>query len=108
MGLAHRQAAELDPAPVELVEPRVPGPVRMLLELLDVEEFQGDAGLAPLGMEVGGSLQVLPQGGVWAFRIIQNNLMRDLGLPSLSPYGPPTRISSPPAAQTHIREAGWR
>ena len=50
--LAHRQPAPLQPAAVELAELRVAVAVGMLLEILEVEQFEGDAGLAPLGVEI--------------------------------------------------------
>ena len=52
MDLAHRQAAPLQPA-VELAELGVAVAVGVLLEVLEVEQPQGDAGLAPLGVQVG-------------------------------------------------------
>ncbi len=50
--LAHRQPAALAPATVELTELGVPIAVGVLLEVLQVQQFQGDAGLAAFGMEV--------------------------------------------------------
>jgi len=49
--LAHRQAPPLEPASVDLAEPGITVAVRMLLEVLQVEPFEGDAGRAPLGMQ---------------------------------------------------------
>ena len=51
--LAHGQAAALQPAAVELAELGVPVAVGMVLEVFEVEQFEGDAGLAPLGVQVG-------------------------------------------------------
>ena len=51
--LAHRQAPALEPAAVELAELGVAVAVRVLLEVLEVEQLEGDAGLAPLGMQGG-------------------------------------------------------
>jgi hypothetical protein len=51
--LTHGQAPALEPATVDLAELGVPVPVRMLLEVLEVEQLQGHAGLPPLGMQVG-------------------------------------------------------
>src|SRR5437016_13202950 len=53
MDLAHRQAAALEPAPVDFAELGVPVAVRMLLEIFEMEQLERDAGLAPLGMQVG-------------------------------------------------------
>ena len=53
MDLAHRQAPALEPAPVELAELGVAVAVRMLLEIFQMEQLERDAGLAPLGMQVG-------------------------------------------------------
>src|SRR3989449_8924749 len=53
MDLAHRQAAALEPAPVDFAELGVAVPVRMLLEIFEMEQLERDAGLAPLGMQVG-------------------------------------------------------
>jgi len=53
MDLAHRQAAALEPAPVDFAELGVAVAVRMLLEIFEMEQLEGDAGLAPLGMQVG-------------------------------------------------------
>lgn len=49
--LAHRQAPAVKPAPVELAELGVAVAVRVLLEVLQVEQFEGDAGLVPLGVQ---------------------------------------------------------
>src|SRR6266576_2667627 len=53
MDLAHRQAAALEPAPVDFAELGVAVAVRMLLEIFEMEQLERDAGLAPLGMQVG-------------------------------------------------------
>ena len=53
MDLAHRQAAVLEPAPVDFAELGVPVAVRMLLEIFEMEQLERDGGLAPLGMQVG-------------------------------------------------------
>ena len=51
--LAHRQAAPAEPAAVDLAELGVAIPVGMLLEVLEVEQLQRDAGLAALGVQGG-------------------------------------------------------
>jgi hypothetical protein len=51
--LPHRQPPMLQPAPVELAELRVPIAVGVVLKVLEVEQLERHAGLAPLGMEVG-------------------------------------------------------
>ena len=51
--LAHRQAPAPEPAAVDLAELRVAVPVGMLLQVLEVEQLERHAGLAPLGVEVG-------------------------------------------------------
>src|SRR5437667_12735050 len=53
MDLAHRQAPAPEPAAVALTELRVAVAVGMLLEIFEVEQLEGDAGPAPLGMPVG-------------------------------------------------------
>jgi hypothetical protein len=53
MDLTHRQAAPLDPAAIELAELGIAVAVRVLFEIFDMEQLERDAGLAPLGMEVG-------------------------------------------------------
>src|SRR5206468_5073077 len=53
MDLAHREAAAPEPAAVDLTELGVAVAVRMLLEIFEMEQFEGDAGPAPLGMQVG-------------------------------------------------------
>jgi hypothetical protein len=53
MDLAHGEPAALEPAAIELAELRVAVPIRMLLEIFEMEQLEGDAGLAPLGMQVG-------------------------------------------------------
>ena len=49
--LAHRQAPPLEPAPVDLAELGVAVAVRMLLEILQVQQLEGDAGLVPFGVQ---------------------------------------------------------
>src|SRR5439155_26567093 len=51
--LAHRERPARQPAPVDVAELRVAVAVRMPLAVLEVQEGQGDAPLAPLGVEVG-------------------------------------------------------
>jgi hypothetical protein len=53
MDLAHRQAPALEPAAVELAKLGVAVPVRMLLEVFQMEQLEGNARLAPLGVQVG-------------------------------------------------------
>jgi hypothetical protein len=53
MDLAHRQPPPLEPAPIEFAELGVAVPVRMLLEIFQMEQLERDAGFAPLGMQVG-------------------------------------------------------
>jgi len=53
MDLAHRQPPVLDPAAVDLAELGVAVAVRVLLEIFEMEQLEGDAGPAPLGMQVG-------------------------------------------------------
>jgi hypothetical protein len=53
MDLAHRQAPALEPAAVDLAELGVAVAVGMLLEVFEMEQLERDAGLAPLGMQVG-------------------------------------------------------
>jgi len=53
MDLAHRQAAAPEPAAVALAELGVAVAVRMLLEIFEMEQLEGDPGLAPLGVQVG-------------------------------------------------------
>src|SRR5207249_3603040 len=53
MDLAHREAAAPEPAAVDLTELGVAVAVRMLLEIFEMEQFEGDAGPAPLGIQVG-------------------------------------------------------
>src|SRR3989441_6215303 len=53
MDLAHRQAPAPEPAAVALTELRVAVAVGMLLEIFEMEQLEGDAGPAPLGMQVG-------------------------------------------------------
>ena len=57
--LAHRQAAPAEPAAVDLAELGVAVPVGVLLEVLEVEQLQGDAGLAALGVQ-GGAVRPRP------------------------------------------------
>src|SRR6266540_4843300 len=52
MDLPHRQAAVLQPPAVDLAVLRVPVPVWVLLEILEVEQLQRDAGLATFAMDV--------------------------------------------------------
>jgi hypothetical protein len=51
--LPHGQAAPLEPPPVDLAELGVAVSGGMLLEVLEVEQFERHAGLASLGMQVG-------------------------------------------------------
>jgi hypothetical protein len=51
--LAHRQAAPLQPASVQIAEPGVAIAVGVLLQVFEVEQLEGDAGLAPLGVDPG-------------------------------------------------------
>jgi hypothetical protein len=53
MDLAHRQAPAVEPATVDLAELGVAVAVRMLLSIFEMEQLEGDAGLAPLGMQIG-------------------------------------------------------
>ena len=53
MDLAHREPAPCAPAAVELAELGIAIAVGVLLEVLEVQQLQGDAGLAPLGVQVG-------------------------------------------------------
>jgi hypothetical protein len=53
MDLSHRQAAALQPAAVEVAEPRVAVAVGVPLQVFEVEQFQGDAGLAALSVDPG-------------------------------------------------------
>src|SRR5436309_14458677 len=52
MDLAHRQAPAPEPAAVALTELRVAIAVGMLLEIFEMEQLEGDAGPAPLGIQV--------------------------------------------------------
>ena len=49
MDLAHREPAALEPAPIELAKLGV----AIAGEILEVQQFEGDARLPPLGMQVG-------------------------------------------------------
>ena len=51
--LAHGQAPALEPAAVEVAEPRVAITVGMPLQALEVEQLQGDARPAALGVDPG-------------------------------------------------------
>jgi len=51
--LTHGEAVAGEPAAVEVAEPGVAVPVGVLFQVLQVEEFQRDAGLPALGVEVG-------------------------------------------------------
>src|SRR6185436_4582825 len=51
--LAQGQAAAAEPATIEFAELGVAVPVRVLLEVLEVKQLQGDAGLAALGVQDG-------------------------------------------------------
>jgi hypothetical protein len=53
MDLPHRQAAALQPAAVEVAEARVAVAVGVPLQVFEVEQLQGDAGLAPFGVDPG-------------------------------------------------------
>ena len=53
MDLAHRAPASFAPAPVELAELGIAIAVGVLLEILEVQQLQGDAGLASLDVQVG-------------------------------------------------------
>ena len=53
MDLAHGGPAAFAPATVELAELGIAIAVGVLLEVLDVQQLQGDAGLAPLDVHVG-------------------------------------------------------
>src|SRR5262249_5782626 len=61
MDLAHRQAATREPPAVDLAVLRVAVPVGVLLEVLEVQQFQGDAGLAPFAVDVG-AIRPRPRG----------------------------------------------
>src|SRR5205809_4121668 len=63
MDLAHREPPALEPAAVDLTELGVAVPVRMLLEIFEMEQLEGDAGLAPLGMQVGAVREGAMAGG---------------------------------------------
>ena len=49
--LAHGQAPALEPAAIEVAEPRVAVAVGVPLQVLEVEQLQGDAGPAALGVD---------------------------------------------------------
>ncbi len=51
--LAHGEPLAAEPLAIQIAEPGVAVPGGMLLEVLQVEQFQGNAGLLPLGVEVG-------------------------------------------------------
>jgi hypothetical protein len=53
MDLAHGAPAPFAPPAVELAELGIAIAVGVLLEVLEVQQLQGDAGLAPLGVQVG-------------------------------------------------------
>jgi hypothetical protein len=53
MHLTHREPAPFAPAAVELPELGIAIAVGVLLEVLEVEQLQSDAGLPPLGVQVG-------------------------------------------------------
>ena len=46
-----RQASAVEPAPIELAELGVAVAVGVLLQVLEVQQLEGDAGLAPLGVQ---------------------------------------------------------
>ena len=52
MDLPHGQAPALEPPPVDLAVLRVAVPVGMLLEVLEVEQLQGDPGLTAFAVDV--------------------------------------------------------
>ena len=91
--LAHRQAAALQPAAVELAELGVAVAVGMLLQVLEVEQLQGDAGLAPLGVQVG----AVGHGPVAAGRPRRGG--RTAGPPGPRRSGASTWAQSSPAAR---------
>jgi hypothetical protein len=53
MNLTHRQVATLQPAPVQVAEPGVAIAVGMPLQVLQVEQLEGDARPPPLGVDPG-------------------------------------------------------
>ena len=63
MDLPHGQASVLEPPAVDLAVLRVAVPVRMVLEVLEVEQLQGDAGLAPFAVDVG-AIRPRPRGAL--------------------------------------------
>jgi hypothetical protein len=63
MDLAHGQAPVLEPPAIDLAVLRVAVAVRVLLEILEVKQFQGDAGLAPFAVDVR-AIRPRPQGAL--------------------------------------------
>jgi hypothetical protein len=53
MLLAHAEAMAAEPLPIQIAEARVAVAGRVPFQILEVEEFEGDAGLLALGVEVG-------------------------------------------------------
>ena len=53
MLLAHAEALATEPLPVQIAEAGVAEAGLVPIEILEVEEFEGDAGLLALGVEVG-------------------------------------------------------
>ncbi len=53
MDLAHREPAAFKPAPIALAKLSVAIAGGMLLEVLEVQQFEGDARLPPLGVQIG-------------------------------------------------------
>lgn len=51
--LAHRRPSAVEPAAVDLAELGVAGAVLIRFEIFQMEQLKGDAGLAPLGVQVG-------------------------------------------------------
>jgi hypothetical protein len=73
MDLAHREAPALEPPTVDVAELGVPVAVRMLLEIFQMEQLEGDARLAPLGVQ-GGAVGDGAMAGGWRRRPIHPGL----------------------------------
>ena len=111
MLLAHAEAMAAEPLPVQIAEAGVAVAGGVPLQILEVEEFEGDAGLLALGMEVrtigdgppppGGARRPIEPG-------VQGIIRQGLDLGPVEAGGPGPEHGSPDGANTDPEALGHR
>ena len=110
MDLSHGQAAALQPAAVEVAEPRVAVAVGVLLQVFQVEQLQGDPGLAALGVDPGavgrGTLPLAGHGRPAVELALEPVVGQRLDLGPVQAGGPGAREHAGDRAQPQPEAAG--